>query len=267
MHTGRPVSRCFLSQSRGENLGLIGPNLGRWVPASVAIRQECGSWGGKRCHEELQAIGMRDEGIWVACGGAPKCGNRLSHLRPVSRCKIGPMSEKLQPETQIETAPQAPERNWLPFAIAGGLVLAVVAVFLVLGRSHGTGLEPQASNAPLDPYAQSLTVSEIAMSEASNLAGGKVTYIDGVLTNTGSRTVTAVTVQALFHSFDQKIAQNQSLALNLIRSREPYIDTEPVSAAPIAPGARAEFRLIFDKVSDDWDGAYPELRILHVETK
>ncbi len=177
------------------------------------------------------------------------------------------MSQKSQPEFQSETASQPPERNWLPLAIAAGVVLAVVAVFLVLGRSHNAGLEPQATNAPLDPYAQTLTISDIAMSEASNLAGGKVTYIDGVLTNSGSRTVTGVTVQVLFHSFDQKIAQNQSLALNLIRSHEPYIDTEPVSAAPIAPGARAEFRLIFDKVSDDWDGAYPELRVLHIDAK
>ena len=49
--------------------------------------------------------------------------------------------------------------------------------------------------------------------------------------------------------------------------REPYIDVEPVSAAPLRPGAEADFRLIFDSVSPDWDGAYPEIRILHVESK
>jgi hypothetical protein len=40
-----------------------------------------------------------------------------------------------------------------------------------------------------------------------------------------------------------------------------------VSAAPLAPGAEADFRLIFDNVSADWDGAYPELRIVHVDSK
>ena len=146
-------------------------------------------------------------------------------------------------------------------------MVAVLGGLLLVGRSHSSATEPQAANAPLDAYAASLKLSDLAMSESANLAGGKVTYVDGVITNAGSRTVTGVTVQVLFHSFDQKIAQNQSLALNLIRSREPYIDTEPVSAAPIAPGGRAEFRLIFDKVTEDWDGAYPELRVLHVEQR
>jgi hypothetical protein len=49
--------------------------------------------------------------------------------------------------------------------------------------------------------------------------------------------------------------------------REPYIDVEPVSAAPLAPGGEKEFRLIIDGVTPHWDGAYPEIRILHVETK
>jgi hypothetical protein len=49
--------------------------------------------------------------------------------------------------------------------------------------------------------------------------------------------------------------------------REPYIDVEPVSAAPLQPGGRQDFRLIFDALSPDWDGAYPEIRVLHVETK
>jgi hypothetical protein len=49
--------------------------------------------------------------------------------------------------------------------------------------------------------------------------------------------------------------------------RDPYIDVEPLSAAPLKPGDQHDFRLIFDAVSPDWDGAYPEIRILHVDTK
>jgi len=63
------------------------------------------------------------------------------------------------------------------------------------------------------------------------------------------------------------VAQNETLPLKLIRTREPYIDVQPVSAAPIRPGTEQDFRLIFDSVSTDWDGAYPEIRILRVETK
>ena len=43
--------------------------------------------------------------------------------------------------------------------------------------------------------------------------------------------------------------------LKLIRTREPYIDLEPVSAAPLKPGDVEDFRLIFDAVSPDWNSA------------
>jgi hypothetical protein len=93
-----------------------------------------------------------------------------------------------------------------------------------------------------------------------------VTYLDGHISNQGARTVTAVTVQVLFRDFAHEVAQNETLPLKLIRTREPYIDVEPVSAAPLKPGAEADFRLIFDSVKPDWDGAYPEIRILQVDT-
>jgi hypothetical protein len=112
-----------------------------------------------------------------------------------------------------------------------------------------------------------LPITGLAMSESSNLAGGKVTYLDGHIANTGARTVTGVTVQVLFRDAAHEVAQNETLPLKLIRVREPYIDVEPVSAAPLTPGGGHDFRLIFDAVSPDWDGAYPELRVIHVETK
>jgi hypothetical protein len=49
--------------------------------------------------------------------------------------------------------------------------------------------------------------------------------------------------------------------------REPYIDIGPLSASPLKPGSEQDFRLIFDTVSPDWDGAYPEVRVVHVEAK
>jgi hypothetical protein len=94
-----------------------------------------------------------------------------------------------------------------------------------------------------------------------------VTYIDGQIANTGNKTVTGVTVQVLFRDAAKEVTQNETHALKLIRTREPYVDVEPVSAAPIKPGEQRDFRLIFDAVSRDWDGAYPQIRIVHVETE
>jgi hypothetical protein len=162
---------------------------------------------------------------------------------------------------------QAPERNWLPLIIAAAVVL-VVAAAVVLSLEHG---RQKATVTPIsatpDAYASSLPMTGLAMSESSNLAGGKVTYLDGHIVNTGNRTVAGITVQVLFRTVAHEVAQNETQPLKLIRMRQPYIDLEPVSAAPLAPGAGADFRLIFDTVNPDWDGAYPEIRIIHIETK
>jgi len=164
------------------------------------------------------------------------------------------------------TAPQlvpdaeARERNWLPMAIAA----SVVVLFLEHNKPTVTVTPITAAS---DAYAASLPITGLAMSESANLTGGKVTYVDGHIANTGARTVTGITVQVLFRTFAHEVAQNQTMPLKFIRMREPYIDVEPVSAAPLQPGGRQDFRLIFDALSPDWDGAYPEIRVLHVETK
>lgn len=160
-----------------------------------------------------------------------------------------------------------PERNWVPLAVAAAIVIAVAAgLFLVLGPGKsGSTVTP--ISAPQDPYAANLVISQLAMSQASNLAGGQVTYIDGHIVNQGSKTVTGITVQVLFRDPAHEVAQNETQPMKFIRTREPYIDVEPVSAAPLAPGGAQDFRLIFDTLAQDWDGAYPEIRIVHVETR
>jgi len=170
--------------------------------------------------------------------------------------------------TLPEIAPSAEkeERNWLPLVVAVAVVLSIVAIAILLSLKGGKAVVTPI-NAPLDPYAASLPLTRPAMSESSNLAGGKVTYLDGHIANTGARTVTAVTVQVLFRNFAHEVAQNETQPLKLIRTREPYIDVEPLSAAPLHPSDEKDFRLIFDGVKPDWDGAFPEIRILHVETK
>ena len=163
---------------------------------------------------------------------------------------------------------EKPERNWLPVIVAVCAVLVVAGLFvLAVERGHKGGTTVASINAPTDPYAASLPITNVAMSESSNLAGGKVTYLDGHIANTGGRTVTGVTVQVLFRNMAHEVAQNETQELKLIRTRDPYVDVEPVSADPIQPGQGRDFRLIFDTVTPDWDGAYPELRILKVETE
>jgi hypothetical protein len=73
----------------------------------------------------------------------------------------------------------------LPWIIAAAVVIVGLGVWIVVGTranpdlpSTGTGM------APADPYAASLPISGLQMSEADTFSGAKVTYIDGQITNT-----------------------------------------------------------------------------------
>jgi hypothetical protein len=178
-------------------------------------------------------------------------------------CKIPLVSTGPQ---LVRPAPQQ-ERNWLPMALAALIVVAVAGgIILIFEHGKSTPAVTPVST-PTDPYAANLAISQLQMSESANLAGGKSTYLDGQIANNGARTVTAITVQVIFRDPAHEVAWNQTQPLMLIRTRQPYIDVEPVSAAPIRPGDTRDFRLIFDNVPQDWDGAYPEIRMIHVDTK
>jgi hypothetical protein len=149
--------------------------------------------------------------------------------------------------------------------VAGAVVLAVLVVLIFAGRRPAPSNPGGAGLAAADPYAKNLPLSNIKMSESTSLSGAKQTYIDGDITNNGDKTLTAITVQAAFMDFTNRIGQKDTMPLTLIRTHEPYIDVEPVSAAPIQPGQTREFRLIFDHVTDSWNQNYPEIRVIAVQ--
>ena len=149
---------------------------------------------------------------------------------------------------------------------AGVIIVAAVVVVLVLQRGKGASTVTPISAQP-DPYSASLPISDVKMSESANLAGGKVTYIDGHITNNGNKTVTGISMQILFRNAANEVAQNETQAVKWIRTRDPYVDLEPASAAPLKPGEGRDFRLIFDAVTEGWNGVYPEMRIVHVDAK
>lgn len=152
-----------------------------------------------------------------------------------------------------------------PFAIAGLAVLIIVAVLVFAGRRKPS--VPPNTILPLDAYAASLPLSQLAMSESESLSGGKSTFIDGHIHNTGSQTVTGVTVQVFFRNDEAMPPQIETLPLALVRTREPYVDTQPISAAPLHSNDDREFRLIFETIPNNWNTQMPEIHVIHVETK
>lgn len=153
------------------------------------------------------------------------------------------------------------EKSFPTAAVAVAAVVVVIAVvaLLVIGRSRSG---PKGSSA----YATNLQITNLQMSQSESLSGGKSTYLDGHIANHGNLTVTGVTVQAEFGA-DGGQPQTLTAPVAIIRTRQPYVDTEPLIAAPLAPGAEADFRLIFEEVSDSWDQKTPTLRIIQVSTR
>lgn len=162
-------------------------------------------------------------------------------------------------------------KSLLPWIAAAAAVLIGLALVVIFNRpGNRSGSAPAGSGttgmAPLDPYAPNLPISGLQMSQATSFSGAKVTYVDGEIANHGSQTVTAITVQVGFRNSLGQFAQRTAMPMFFIRTREPYVDTEPVSAAPLPPGGQKDFRLIFDSLPDDWDQQAPEIRIIGVRS-
>jgi len=161
-----------------------------------------------------------------------------------------------------------PEGGRLPIAAWGVAGLVVLAV--ILGLVFATRHKPQASPntiQPLAAYAAELPLSQLAMSESTSLSGGKSTFIDGHIQNSGPQTVSGVTVQVIFRNDEAMPPQVETLPLSVIRTREPYVDIQPISAAPLKPGDERDFRLIFESIPSNWNTQMPEIHIISVDTK
>jgi len=166
-----------------------------------------------------------------------------------------------------EKKAQPEGRSWLPWVIAGVAVLVVLGWLLLSGHNQQTAREAENASQTPDAYASQLSVGNLQMSEATNFTGSKVTYVDGVITNKGDKTVTGVYVVVTFPNDIGEPPQKTPMPLSLIRTREPYVDVEPVSAEPLKPGDSHEFRLIFDHVSPTWNLQHPMIQPTRVQTR
>lgn len=151
---------------------------------------------------------------------------------------------------------------WIVVAIA--LAGGIAAIFFATRKAPAVA---PVTLQPADAYAGSLELSQFAMSEATNLSGGKLTYLDGQVQNAGTRTISGITVQVVFQNDEAMPPQIETLPLTLIRTREPYIDIEPVSSEPLKPGDNRDFRLTFDTVSPNWNTQMPLVRVIRVDSK
>ena len=120
------------------------------------------------------------------------------------------------------TPEPAQQRGGLPVVAWGVAALIVVVVIVALVVAGGRKPAPPPNTLqPADAYATSLPLSEFAMSESGNLSGGKLTYLDGHVRNTGAQTVNGVTVQVVFQNDEAMLPTIETIPLTLIRMKDP----------------------------------------------
>jgi len=161
-------------------------------------------------------------------------------------------------------------RPWLVLGIGLVIVIVMIGVLLYSSRtSPERNTRPAAvqESATADLYAAQLEIAEVSMAEAQNGLGGTALYIEGKLKNKGDKTVTGATVEITFNNSRNQVVQRESHPVMVILRREPADDIGALNNAPLKPGESAEFRQIFERVSQDWNRNYPQLRITTVTTR
>jgi len=163
----------------------------------------------------------------------------------------------------IEPSPSIQQRdsNRIPILVGMVLVIVIVGIIALFSRGQSKG-----SAAP-HPYAANLKISDLKMSAAENFVGATVTYIDGMVTNTGDKIVTHVAVHVVFKDSLGQIAQAEDVPLHVLQTGGPYPDAVDLSTSPLAPGQSKPFRLTFEHVTEEWNHEFPELRVMDVSLK
>ena len=173
-----------------------------------------------------------------------------------------------EPLTPSFHSPHEPAQRTFPAVaagISGGVIAIIIAVLVALSTRHHR-INPNQEQ-PLAPYAGSLALSQLAMSESTSLSGGKSTFLDGHITNRGSQIVSGVTVQVFFRNDENMPPHLETQPIALIRTHEPYVDTQPIATNPLHPGDDREFRLIFEAIPDNWNTQLPEVHVITVATR
>lgn len=161
-----------------------------------------------------------------------------------------------------EVAPAVSARTWALAALAMLLLLGVAAIATLRHSPANTG-----EVRGVDPYAGNMPITGVQLSEATNGTGGKTTYVDGTIANTGDRVLTGALLQVTFRTAEGTAAHREILPLALVRTRVPYVDLQPVSSEPVLPSQHREFRLIFDSVPETWDVKPPAIQVVHADVR
>jgi hypothetical protein len=147
------------------------------------------------------------------------------------------------------------------------IVIGVVVVGIVVGALALIFHTEEKKNEAPPAYAANLKFSDFKTSAAQNFAGATFSYIDGVITNTGDKTIVHAVAQVTFKDDMGQMAQREEIPIRVLRTTGPYDEAVDLAMSPLAPGQSKPFRLTFENLSNRWNHASPDLEIKQVSTK
>jgi hypothetical protein len=156
---------------------------------------------------------------------------------------------------------EEPDSSRRTIAITVAVVIAIAIIFAFLLRS-----QPKIASGP-PPYAANLKLSDFKMSAAENFVGATVSYVDGTVTNSGSKTVTRVMVEVQFKDDLGQLTQREDIPMQVLKTDGPYPEAVDFKVSPLGPGQSEAFRLTFESISAQWNHQYPEVHVTDVAVR
>jgi hypothetical protein len=147
----------------------------------------------------------------------------------------------------------------------GAIALAVLGGVFIL-RAHRQTIA-QSGPALIEDYAANLAITNVKTSQSFSTTGDRIITLEGLISNHGPATVTGITVSVVFDNDNDADLETHTSPVFLVRSRKSRVETEPVSAAPIAPHTGREFHLSFEHVGENWNQQQPEIHVFDIQTR
>ncbi|HTS13689.1 MAG TPA: FxLYD domain-containing protein [Candidatus Limnocylindrales bacterium] len=156
-----------------------------------------------------------------------------------------------------EPIPQRDDRSRFPASFIAGLIVVfiVAAAAVVVSRySHSRDVAVATAKLPFGPeeqaYAPSIHFDNPQMARAKNLLNQEFIYVAGTLSNTGNRSIAALTVTMEFHDPFKQV---------ILRDTEQLVTRKN---SPVPPGGTRDFQITLEHIPAEWNQAYPSFRII-----
>lgn len=140
-----------------------------------------------------------------------------------------------------------------PFLVGLVVVIIVFGAFYVAmrfsGGSTATAQKPLAFGAAEQAYVQQIKLENLSLSGFENMLHQQVTYLNGDISNTGSRTIQAAEVTVEFYDQNDKVA---------LRDTRRIIGN---GTRPLESGETNSFQLGFEAIPNTWNHKFPAIHI------